>query len=64
MERAIEIVTESTINGILDLYVFAKHVKSANVRGKNMNVEICESSKSDVHVDDIVKREKNTSITF
>jgi len=54
-EGAMEMITESIDNGIVDFYVLAKHAKCANVRGGSMNadVEVCESSKSDAHFDDI-----------
>lgn len=54
-EGAMEMTTKSIVNGTMNLYVLAKRVKCANVCGESMNadVEVCESSKSDAHVDDI-----------
>jgi len=54
-EGAMEMITESIDNGTIDFYVLAKHAKCANVRGESMSVdvEVCESSKSDADFDDI-----------
>jgi len=51
-EGAMEMITESSANETIDLYVLA--IKCTNVHGESMNVdvEVCKSSKIDAHVDD------------